>query len=256
MRSGPGDPLGERGAIWVPSPNWGDRRGAGGVDIVVLHHTGMETAGAALARLCTPEAEVSAHYLIAEDGQLWQMVDERARAWHAGAGHWAGVADVNSRSVGIELANPGWGVSAYPFPEPQMARLEALLDGVMARWGIPPERVVGHACIAPLRKNDPSGRFDWRRLARGRRAVWPEAGSSAAGGPLVQGIWPRAARFQAAAAAFGYGVGQTGRWDPLTLAAWRAFARRFRPCDPIAEPNEAGLAVLETLAARWPAARG
>lgn len=124
----------------------------------------------ALARLCDPDAEVSAHYVIAPDGRFWQLVAEDQRAWHAGAGGWAGQSDINSRSIGIELVNSG----AQPFPEPQMACLEGLMRGVMARWDIPAHRVIGHSDMAPERKQDPGPRFDWRRLARLGLAIWPE----------------------------------------------------------------------------------
>ena len=148
----------------------------------MLHHTAMPTAEAALARLCDPAAEVSAHYLVAEDGRVWRLVDEAARAWHAGAGIWRGRGDVNSRSIGIELANAGPLAAFPPFPEPQMAALEALLDGVMARWGIPAAGVIAHSDMAPGRKADPGPKFDWRRLARGGRAVWRRRGGGGAAG--------------------------------------------------------------------------
>ncbi|MCW9043477.1 MAG: N-acetylmuramoyl-L-alanine amidase [Pseudopelagicola sp.] len=130
--------------------------------MIVLHYTAMQSAEAALARLCDPTVEVSAHYLIAEDGRVWQMVEEAARAWHAGAGQWRDITDVNSRSIGIELANRG----DHPFSEPQMAALEVLMAGIMARWSIAPAGVIGHSDMAPMRKDDPGPRFDWARLAR------------------------------------------------------------------------------------------
>ncbi len=148
--------------IWHPSPSFGERRDGARPDLIVLHYTAMESAGAALERLCDPEIEVSAHYLICETGRIWQMVDEGMRAWHAGAGRWGDVEDVNSRSIGIELANLG----DHPFPEPQMAALEWLLRGIMARWAIRPERVIGHSDMAPGRKFDPGPHFDWARLER------------------------------------------------------------------------------------------
>jgi len=122
----------------------------------------MEGARAALERLCDPAAEVSAHYLIGADGTVWQMVREADRAWHAGAGSWRGCDDINSRSVGIELDNRG----DHPFSEPQMTALEALLPGILVRWNIGPEGVIGHSDMAPGRKGDPGPRFDWARLAR------------------------------------------------------------------------------------------
>lgn len=159
----PGQVVGHRGAIWHPSPNFGARRsGITQPYLIVLHYTAMAGAEAARDWLCNPEAEVSAHYVVARDGACWQLVDEAMRAWHAGRGAWQGCEDVNSASVGIELANTG----AEPFPEPQMAVLEALLRGIMARWDIPPEGVIGHEDSAPGRKIDPGSRFDWRRLER------------------------------------------------------------------------------------------
>ncbi len=154
----------------ILSPNHGDRRGQR-PELVVIHYTGMADAAAARARLCDAAAEVSAHWLILEDGLTESLVPEDRRAWHAGAGSWQGRDDVNSRSIGIELANPG----DRPFPEPQMAALESLLQGIMARWAIPPAGVIGHSDLAPGRKIDPGPRFDWRRLARQGLAVWPDA---------------------------------------------------------------------------------
>lgn len=143
-----------------PSPNFGERRDGVRPSLIVLHYTAMPTAQAALARLSDPEFEVSAHYLIGRCGQIWQMVDEEKRAWHAGAGSWGGAGDVNSRSIGIELSNSG----AEPFSELLMSSLEALLREVMARWDIPPENIIGHSDMAPGRKIDPGPRFDWPRL--------------------------------------------------------------------------------------------
>jgi N-acetylmuramoyl-L-alanine amidase len=210
--------------------------------MVVLHYTAMATAEAALERLRDPASEVSAHYLIAEDGRLWRLTPESRRAWHAGVARWGGVTDVNSRSIGIELANAG----DHPFPEPQMAALERLLDGVMARWTIPPERVLGHACVAPGRKADPGRRFDWRRLARGGRAIWLEG---CGGGGRAD-----AAAFQRAARLFGCPAPESGAWDAATLDVARALRDRFRPAadDPC---DCAALALAEALAARWPALR-
>ncbi|WP_243613397.1 N-acetylmuramoyl-L-alanine amidase [Shimia aestuarii] len=177
--------------------------------MIVLHYTGMENAEAALERLCDPEVEVSAHYMIAEDGRIWQMVDEAARAWHAGAGEWRGITDVNSRSIGIELVNRG----DHPFAEPQMAALEALMRGIMARWAIAPEDVIGHSDMAPARKCDPGPRFDWARLAReGLALALPEAARSE----------PDAEAFRSAARGFGF----PDVADDLLLQAVRL---RFRP---------------------------
>ncbi|MEY8827533.1 N-acetylmuramoyl-L-alanine amidase [Sedimentitalea sp. XS_ASV28] len=171
----------------------------------MIHYTAMTSAAAALERLCDPDAEVSAHYLIAGDGTLWQLVAEEMRAWHAGAGNWQGRDDVNSRSIGIELDNTG----RHAFSEPQMATLETLLRAVMARWSIPASGVIGHSDMAPARKDDPGARFDWRRLALQGLAIWPDG----LGFPCD---------FDVDAARFGYP--QEAQED--VLAAFRA---RFRP---------------------------
>lgn len=207
--------------IWHPSPNFGDRRAGALPDLVVIHYTAMASAKAALDRLCDPDAEVSAHYLIGRDGTCWQMVDETARAWHAGAGAWAEVSDVNSRSVGIELDNDG----RSPFSAPMMNRLEQLLPQIMARWAIPPQRVIGHSDMAPGRKADPGPRFDWRRLARLGLSVWPDP---QAGGDV--------ASFAASMSAAGYPDASTD----LLLSVLRD---RFRPWaqGPLG-PADAGMA--------------
>lgn len=163
-------------ALSFPSPNHGERRGGIRPSLIVIHATNMPDAAAARARLCDPAAEVSCHWLIAEDGATEQLVDEGRRAWHAGAGSWRGEADVNSRSIGVELASP----MDRPFPEPQMAALEALLAQVMARWGIGPEGVIAHSDMAPGRKDDPGPRFDWARLARQGLAVAARPGEGRA----------------------------------------------------------------------------
>lgn len=148
--------------LWHPSPNFGPRRDGLTPALIVLHYTAMADADAALARLCDPGAQVSAHYLIGSDGRLWQMVREGMRAWHAGEGEWGGQQDINSRSVGIELDNRG----DHPFAAPLMRRLEHVLPKIMARWNIPASGVIGHSDMAPGRKCDPGPRFDWARLAR------------------------------------------------------------------------------------------
>lgn len=144
------------------SPNCGPRRDGLTPTLIVIHYTAMGSAQAAMDRLCDPVAEVSAHYLIDTQGVVTQMVDEAARAWHAGAGEWCGLDDINSRSIGIELDNRG----NHPFAAAQMNELENLLRDIMARWNIPPEGVIGHSDMAPGRKADPGPFFDWARLSR------------------------------------------------------------------------------------------
>lgn len=166
-----------------PSPNFGDRRGGVSPSLIVLHYTAI-SCDAARERLCDPVAEVSAHWLISETGEAEALVDERHRAWHAGAGFWAGIGDINSHSIGIELANDG----QQPFAEPQMTALERLLHAIMARWSIPPCGIIGHSDMAPDRKTDPGPHFDWRRLARGGLSVWPDASAGDATAPLAASL--------------------------------------------------------------------
>lgn len=158
-----------------PSPNHGERRDGQKPSLIVLHYTAMQTAEAARDRLCDPETEVSAHYLIARDGRCLQLVNETRRAWHAGVGEWQGQGDVNSRSIGIELDNRG----NHPFSNRQMDTLEALLRDVQKRWGIGLDGVIGHSDMAPGRKVDPGPHFDWARLARQGLAL--EGGSAQEG---------------------------------------------------------------------------
>jgi N-acetylmuramoyl-L-alanine amidase len=199
-------------AIRRASPNF-DRRQLP-VTMVVLHYTGMVDAEAAIERLCDPAAKVSAHYLIDERGEIVAMVDEELRAWHAGASWWRGITDVNSASVGIELANPGHDFGYRPFPIPQMAALMALLPEIVARHGVAPANVVGHSDVAPQRKTDPGELFDWDLLAaRGLALPRPREG-------LVDPGWDDA-DVGAALAQFGYGVDDL----PATI---RAFQRHFR----------------------------
>ncbi len=229
-----------------PSPNFGERRDGLGVELVVLHYTGMDSAEAALARLKDPSAEVSAHYLVWPGGEVRRLVPEEKRAWHAGAGAWGGRGDMNSRSVGIELANPGHELGYPPFPEPQMAALERLLAGIMERHGVPPEGVIGHACMAPGRKSDPGEKFDWRRLARRGLAVWLD--------PPVPGEGVAdPEEFRAAAARFGYSVDEGEGWTAELEAVCRAFTQRFVPGAVADRATPAVLAHLQALAARWPA---
>lgn len=238
------------GAGWHASPNFNDRRHGGTPDMVVLHHTAMRTARLALDRLCDPAPPdglppVSCHYLISETGQVWQMVNETDRAWHAGQGAWGDVVDVNSHSIGIELAN----TSHHPFPEPQMVALETLLAGILGRWTIPPERVIGHSDMAPHRKSDPGARFDWMRLALAGLATWAigEDGSARCS----------SADFSADLHRIGYRSSAAGGEDQDGLMLW-AFRLRFRPWAANGHtPLEArDCAIARELARLYPAAKG
>ncbi len=169
-----------------PSPNYDARPEAQPIDMVVLHYTGMKSGAAALARLCEETAKVSAHYLIEEDGKIYQMVDEENRAWHAGLSSWGGKHGVNSRSIGIEIVNTGheWGYT--DFLEPQIDAVIALLTDIKARRGIKPSMVLGHSDVAPERKEDPGEKFPWDRLARQGLAVGTfQGGYDAAGDNML-----------------------------------------------------------------------
>src|SRR3954451_4892394 len=148
----------------IPSPNHGDRDKGRQPDMIVLHYTGMPHVEGALARLCTAATEVSAHYVVQEDGRIVQCVPEARRAWHAGVSDWAGEDDINSCSIGIEIANRGhdWG---YPdFPKRQIAAVITLCRTIVSRRGIPADRVLAHSDVAPSRKQDPGEKFPWQRL--------------------------------------------------------------------------------------------
>jgi N-acetylmuramoyl-L-alanine amidase len=205
--------------------------------MIVLHYTAMATPEAALDRLCDAGAEVSAHYLICERGRIWCMVEEEMRAWHAGAGQWGDVSDVNSRSIGIELANTG----AHPFPAPQMAALERLMADIMPRWQIAPQRVIAHSDMAPARKSDPGPRFDWRALARSGLSVWPEV---PAPGRVSE------TEFLHNAERFGYALREDVTADDIL----RAVRLRFRPhaTGPL-DPEDC--AMIADLARRFPVDR-
>ena len=199
--------------IDCPSPNFDDRDQP--VSMVVLHYTGMPDAASALARLCDPEAGVSSHYVVDEDGRTLRLVPEDKRAWHAGKSHWRGQSGVNAVSIGIEIVNPGHEFGYRPFPAEQMASVVRLLAGIRQRHGIPIANVVGHSDVAPTRKQDPGELFDWALLARHDLAVCrPTEG-------LVDPHWTDSG-FCLALERYGYDV-----TDPF--AATVAFQRRFRP---------------------------
>jgi N-acetylmuramoyl-L-alanine amidase len=161
------------GVIERPSPNHDDR-GDVPIDMLVLHYTGMQTAEAALDRLCDPAAKVSAHYTVDEAGTIYAHVPEARRAWHAGISFWAGVTDVNARSIGIELVNPGHEFGYRVFAEAQIAALITLCHGILSRHPIPAARVLGHSDVAPARKEDPGELFPWAGLAKEGIGLWPD----------------------------------------------------------------------------------
>lgn len=203
-----------------PSPNFNARRAGAAIDILLLHYTGMENAEAALRRLTDPAAKVSAHYTIDEDGTVYRHLDEELRAWHAGAGWWAGETDVNSRSIGIELVNPGHELGYRPFPDAQIASLVALGREIVARHPIPRHRVLGHSDIAPARKIDPGELFPWATLAAAGLGLWPARDPAPPPPPAdARGLG-------ADLAAIGYRCEHGAAPDAATVAA---FQRHFRP---------------------------
>ncbi|WP_417836009.1 N-acetylmuramoyl-L-alanine amidase [Thalassospira tepidiphila] len=155
------------------SPNFGDRPEGCPIDILVLHYTGMQSGAAALERLCDPESSVSSHYLIEEDGRIFQLVDEDKRAWHAGLGIWQDCSDVNSHSIGIEIVNPGHEYGYRPFPDIQIKSVIELAQDILKRHEIPASRIIAHSDMAPDRKEDPGELFPWQQLAENGIGLWP-----------------------------------------------------------------------------------
>ena len=209
----------------APSPNFNERPSGAAIDILLLHYTGMMSAEDALDRLTDPDAKVSAHYLVDEDGATFAMVAEKDRAWHAGVSYWAEETDVNARSIGIEIVNPGHDLGYRDFPEAQMAAVIALCREILSRHAIPAHRVLGHSDVAPTRKQDPGERFDWPRLAAAGIGLYPPDNLTALGPP-------DAGAFRDELARFGYGFSD----DPKGDAALTAFRRHFRPdhlCGPV-----------------------
>ena len=198
--------------------------------MLILHYTGMTSAAAALDRLCDPEARVSSHYVVEEDGAVWRLVPEERRAWHAGESGWLGRRDINAHSIGIEIVNPGHEFGYRAFPEPQIDAVEQLCRDIATRWTVAPRLVLGHSDVAPHRKRDPGELFPWRRLARAGIGLWPDFSPSVRPPDTVSDI-------QQALAAYGYDLPLTGTADRRTAQVLTAFQRHFRPerCDGVAD---------------------
>ncbi|WP_342634761.1 N-acetylmuramoyl-L-alanine amidase [Aestuariivirga litoralis] len=215
-------PLAQR---FVPAANHEPRRNGRAVDMLLLHYTGMNSAAAACDLLCSAQSGVSCHYLVDEDGGITQMVGEEARAWHAGASVWQGETDTNSRSIGIEIHNPGHGIGYRRFPAAQMQAVVALCQDILSRHDIAPRNVLAHSDVAPGRKIDPGELFDWPLLHAAGVGHWvPPAeadGRLLAGADLV--------RFQHLLRNYGYGIEATGEADEATRKVTDAFQRHFRP---------------------------
>ncbi|WP_152045947.1 peptidoglycan recognition protein family protein [Aureimonas psammosilenae] len=237
----------------LPSPNF-DERQVSAPDILMLHYTGMEDGQKAAKWLAMPVSKVSCHYLVHEDGRVVQLVREASRAWHAGAGKWQGREDVNSRSIGIEIVNPGHEFGYRAFPEAQIERLIELCRDVLSRWPIEPRNVLAHSDTAPSRKQDPGELFPWHRLhAAGIGHLVPA--EPIGGGRFIalgdEGA-PVAA-FQELLALYGYGIEINGRFDEATRFATLAFQRHFRPerVDGVADVST--VATLHRLLSALPA---
>lgn len=236
-----------------PSPNHGERKGGQRPDMVILHYTGMPEAGEALQWLCNPVSQVSAHYFVFEDGRVLQMVPEARRAWHAGASFWDGEADINSRSIGIEIANPGHPGGLPSFPQAQIDSVVALTRDVIARWRIPPTRILAHSDVAPGRKLDPGEVFPWQRLHEEGIGHWVAPAPIRDGRFFARGDagMPIEA-LQAMLAMYGYGLKITGVFDENTEKVVAAFQRHFRPVRVDGVADASTITTLRDLIAKRP----
>ncbi len=213
--------------IPAPSPNFNERPGP--PDILVMHYTGMESGEAAIARLRDPEAKVSSHYVVEEDGRIFTLVAEERRAWHAGVSFWKGERDINGRSIGIEIVNPGHEFGYRPFPDAQIAAVIALTADIRTRWMIADGDIIAHSDVAPARKIDPGELFPWKTLAQAGHGLWvepdPAPGALLAEGAEGAGVFA----FQAGLTRLGYECPPSGQFDPATTTVVSAFQRHWRP---------------------------
>ena len=225
----------------APSPNH-DARAGGPPDMLLLHYTGMQDGEEAVRRLCAADSKVSAHYVVFEDGRVVQCVPEERRAWHAGASSWADETDINSRSIGIEIVNPGHAFGYPDFPLRQTAAVISLCKSILTRRGpISADRVLGHSDVAPTRKEDPGEKFPWQLLSESGIGHWVRPapldieGAAFALGDRGEGV----TRLQRALHDYGYGIDTTGVFDEATRAVVTAFQRHFRPArvDGIADAS-------------------
>lgn len=226
-----------------PSPNHGERKSGRSADMLILHYTGMPSAEAALGWLCAEESQVSSHYFIDEDGRVSQLVPESRRAWHAGQGHWKGESDINSTSIGIEIANPGHAGGSPPFHEAQIEATIRLCRDIVDRCAIPAERVLAHSDIAPMRKQDPGEGFPWGLLHREGIGHWVEPLPVGGGRFFQEGDTGQPVEaLQTMLALYGYGVRVDGSYDAETASVIRAFQRHFRPMrvDGVADASTIG----------------
>jgi N-acetylmuramoyl-L-alanine amidase len=237
----------------IPSMNHGERNNGRIADMIVLHYTGMPDAEGAIAQLCTAGTDVSAHYIVLEDGRIVQSVPESKRAWHAGASYWAGEEDINSCSIGIEIINPGhdWG---YPdFPLRQIAAVIALCRGIMLRRKVPSHRVLAHSDVAPGRKKDPGEKFPWHSLANSGVGHWVQPAPIVRSEALKLGsVSDDVAGLQAALSRYGYNVPLNGKYDGATMEVIAAFQRHFRPARVDGIADHSTMSTLHALLASLP----
>jgi N-acetylmuramoyl-L-alanine amidase len=220
--------------VAAPSPNFDDRPANTPVDILLMHYTGMETGAAAIARLTDPAARVSSHYTVDEDGTIYAHVPEDKRAWHAGLSYWAGARDINARSIGIEIVNPGHEFGYRSFPDAQIEAVISLSLDILSRHAVPPERVIGHSDVAPARKTDPGELFPWRKLALAGVGLWPENRQGRLDIPFTDGL-----------KAFGYGLSPDMEVRDETVI--EAFQRHWRPARIDGKADAECEAILGTL---------
>jgi N-acetylmuramoyl-L-alanine amidase len=237
----------------IPSANFGDRNKGRLPDMIVLHYTGMPDVEAAISQLCTAGTDVSAHYIVLEDGRIVQSVPEAKRAWHAGVSSWAGEEDINSCSIGVEIVNPGhdWG---YPdFPPRQIAAVIALCRGIMLRRKVPSHRVLAHSDVAPSRKKDPGEKFPWHSLANSGVGHWVQPAPIVSGEAIKLGTINDSVRnLQQALARYGYGISASGKYDTATMEVVAAFQRHFRPARVDGVADHSTLITLQSLLGSLP----
>jgi N-acetylmuramoyl-L-alanine amidase len=243
----------------TPSPNFDDRKDGRAPDMIVLHYTGMQTGAAALQRLTTAASKVSSHYVVFEDGRIVQCVPEERRAWHAGESSWAGETDINSRSIGIEIVNPGHEFGYSDFPLRQIAATISICKSIITRRGpISADRILGHSDVAPGRKQDPGEKFPWALLSESGVGHWVRAapldleGTGLKHGDRGESV----TRLQRTLRSYGYGIAETGSYDDATREVVTAFQRHFRQArvDGVADPST--LLTLRALIETRPAPLG
>ncbi len=241
-------------ALVRPSSNHGERREGAAVDMIVLHYTGMKTAEEAIARLCHPSSEVSCHYVVDEGGLVTQLVPEARRAWHAGASCWAGERDINSRSIGIEIVNPGHEHGYADFPPAQIEAVIALSRDIAERLGIPAARVLAHSDVAPGRKQDPGEKFPWDQLAQAGVGRWVAPEPVTGGRFFQEGEQGQPIEaLQSMLAMYGYELPVTGVFDARTRDVVEAFQRHFRPARVDGVADASTIATLHKLLTAGPA---